>query len=82
MLTPSAPYMSEATLEKTPGWLNTSVSPGEEGVCVVYGHLNRNHLQILKDVTYGETINVTMPNGTVYCSTNQFGYDIIIQHYT
>ena len=61
-----APSVDEATLEKTPGWLNTSASPGEEGVCVVYGHRNRNHLQVLKDVTYGETIKVTMLNGTVY----------------
>ena len=61
-----APSVDEATLEKTPGWLNTSASPGEEGVCVVYGHRNRNHLQILKDVTYGETIKVIMPNGTIY----------------
>lgn len=61
-----APSVDEATLEKTPGWLNTSASPGEEGVCVVFGHRNRNHLQILKDVTYGESIKVTMPNGTVY----------------
>ncbi len=61
-----APSVDEATLEKNPGWLNTSVLPGEEGVCVVCGHRNRNHLQILKDVTYGETIKVTMPDGTVY----------------
>ncbi len=61
-----APSVDEATLEKTPGWLNTSASLGEEGVCVVYGHRNRNHLQILKDVTYGETITVTMPDGSVY----------------
>ena len=61
-----APSVDEATLEKTPGWLNTSASPGEEGVCVVYGHRNRNHLQILKDVTYGDKITVTMPNRTVY----------------
>ena len=61
-----APSVDEATLKKTPGWLNTSASPGEEGVCVVYGHRNRNHLQILKDVTYGETITVTMPDGSVY----------------
>lgn len=61
-----APSVDEATLEKTPGWLNTSASPGEEGVCVVYGHRNRNHLQILKEVTYGETIKVTMPNGMTY----------------
>lgn len=61
-----APSVDEATLEKTPGWLNTSAFPGEEGVCVVYGHRNRNHLQILKDVTYGDKITVTMPNGAVY----------------
>ena len=61
-----APSVDETTLEKTPGWLNTSASPGEEGVCVVYGHRNRNHLQILKDVTYGEAITVTMPDGSVY----------------
>ncbi len=61
-----APSVDEATLEKTPGWLNTSASPGEEGVCVVYGHRNRNHLQILKDVTYGDTLVVTMPDGNVY----------------
>lgn len=61
-----APSVDEATLEKTPGWQNTSASPGEEGVCVVYGHRNRNHLQILKDVTYGDTVTVTMPNGTAY----------------
>lgn len=61
-----APSVDEATLEKTPGWLNTSASPGEEGVCVVFGHRNRNHLQILKNVTYGEAIKVTMPNGTIY----------------
>lgn len=61
-----APSVDEATLEKNPGWLNTSASPGDEGICVVYGHRNRNHLQILKDVTYGETIKVTMPNGTIY----------------
>lgn len=61
-----APSVDEATLEKTPGWLNTSASPGEEGVCVVYGHRNRNHLQILKDITYGDAIVVTMPDGNVY----------------
>lgn len=61
-----APSVDEATLEKSPGWLNTSASPGEEGVCVVYGHRNRNHLQILKDVTYGDKITITMPNGAAY----------------
>ena len=33
--------VEESTLKKTPGWLTTSVLPGESGMCVVYGHRNR-----------------------------------------
>lgn len=46
------------TLEKTPGWLENSAYPGEEGTCVVYGHRNRNHLKALKKVKIGDTITV------------------------
>ena len=55
-----------STLDKAPGWLPTSAKPGKEGVCVVYGHRNRNHLLVLKDIDYGDTILVTMPNGKTY----------------
>ena len=55
-----------STLDKAPGWLPTSAKPGKEGVCVVYGHRNRNHLLVLKDIDYGDTILVTMPNGMTY----------------
>lgn len=55
-----------ATLEAHPGWLPTSAKPGKEGVCVVYGHRNRNHLLVLKDIDYGDTILVTMPDGKTY----------------
>ena len=55
-----------STLDKAPGWLPTSAKPGKEGVCVVYGHRNRNHLLVLKDIDYGDTILVTMPNGKNY----------------
>ena len=55
-----------STLDKAPGWLPTSAKPGKEGVCVVYGHRNRNHLLVLKDIDYGDEILVTMPNGTTY----------------
>ena len=55
-----------STLDKVPGWLPTSVKPGREGVCVVYGHRNRNHLLVLKDIDYGDEIVVTMPNGKTY----------------
>lgn len=54
------------TLEKTPGWLPTSAMPGKEGVCVVYGHRNRNHLLILKEIEIGDEIDVVMPDGKVY----------------
>ena len=51
--------VEESTLKKTPGWLTTSVLPGESGMCVVYGHRNRNHLKILEKVTIGDTITAT-----------------------
>lgn len=57
--------VDNATLDKTPGWLETSAYPGEDGVCVVYGHRNRNHFQVLKDIDFGDTITVTLANGTV-----------------
>lgn len=61
--------VEEKTLEKTPGWLTTSVLPGEDGMCVVYGHRNRNHLKVLENVERGDTITVTMDDGTVYTYT-------------
>ena len=51
--------VEESTLKETPGWLTTSVLPGENGMCVVYGHRNRNHLKILEKVTIGDTITAT-----------------------
>lgn len=57
--------VDNATLDKTPGWLETSAYPGEEGVCVIYGHRNRNHLRVLKDIDFGDTITVTLSDGTV-----------------
>lgn len=51
--------VGENTLEKTPGWLTTSALPGEDGMCVVYGHRNRNHLKILEKVTVGDIITAT-----------------------
>ena len=51
--------VEESTLKKTPGWLTTSVLPGEDGMCVVYGHRNRNHLKVLEKVTGGDIITAT-----------------------
>ena len=50
--------LNEETLEDTPGWLETSALPGDEGTCVIFGHRNRKHLKILKDVKLGETITI------------------------
>ena len=61
-----AKKIDEQTLEQSPGWLDSSAKPGKEGVCVVYGHRNRNHFQVLKDVDYGEAILITMPDGKTY----------------
>lgn len=71
--------VEEKTLEKTPGWLTTSALPGEDGMCVVYGHRNRNHFKVLEKVKHGDTITVTMDNSiypytvsdiTIYESTS------------
>ena len=56
--------VDESTLKKGPGWLETSALPGEEGVCVIYGHRNRNHLKALKDVEIGDVIQVKTSDGT------------------
>lgn len=61
--------VDEVTLDKTPGWLTTSASPGEDGMCVVYGHMNRTHLRVLEKVECGDAITATMPDGTVYTYT-------------
>ena len=60
--------VEESTLKKTPGWLTTSVLPGENDMCVVYGHRNRNHLKILEKVTVGDIITATK-DGIAYTYT-------------
>lgn len=58
--------VQESTLRKTPGWLPTSALPGQDGMCVVYGHRNRSHLRVLEKVELGDAIVVTMQDGTKY----------------
>lgn len=70
--------VEESTLKKTPGWLTTSVLPGENGMCVIYGHRNRNHLKILEKVTVGDTITATK-DGIAYTYTVS---DIVIYENT
>lgn len=54
------------TLEKSPGYLPSSALPGAEGTCAIYGHRNRNHFKVLKGAEVGDSIKVTMADGTVY----------------
>ena len=58
--------VDEKTLEKSPGYLPSSALPGAEGTCAIYGHRNRNHFKALKDAEIGDSIKVTMADGTVY----------------
>lgn len=58
--------VEEEMLKQHPGWLPSSAMPGEDGMCVVYGHRNRNHLRVLEDVKNGDTITVTMVDGVSY----------------
>ena len=55
--------VNEATLDKSPGWMENSAFPGEDGVCVIYGHRNRNHLRALKDVEIGDALTLKTANG-------------------
>jgi LPXTG-site transpeptidase (sortase) family protein len=49
--------VSETTLKKYIGWMESSAKPGETGVCVVLGHRNRQ-LRCLKDVVRGDVITI------------------------
>lgn len=51
------------TLARGPGWLPSSVYPGEEGTCIIYGHRNRTHLRILEKVNKGEEIQILLLSG-------------------
>jgi len=69
--------VDEKTLKKNPGWLESSALPGQDGMSVIYGHRNRSHFQVLEKVALGDTITVTMPDGTAftYTITSMTTYD-------
>lgn len=56
--------VDENTLDKDPGWMETSSAPGQDGMCVIYGHRNRTHLRILETVEAGDSVTATLPDGT------------------
>ena len=47
----------EETLKISPGWIPESAKPGQSGMCIIYGHRNRNHLKLLENVQIGDTIS-------------------------
>ena len=61
--------VDEKTLKKHPGWLESSALPGQDGMCVIYGHRNRSHFQVLEKVALGDTITATIPDGSIYTYT-------------
>ncbi|MGI6175180.1 MAG: class D sortase [Christensenellales bacterium] len=58
--------VDEKTLSKGPGWMETSALPGQDGMCIIYGHRNRTHLRILETVEAGDSITATLPDGSQY----------------
>ena len=58
--------VEESTLDKGPGWLETSAMPGQDGMCLVYGHRNASHLRILETVEAGDGVTVTLPDGAKF----------------
>jgi len=48
--------IDEETLKNGPGWMPDSVLPGEDGLSVILGHRNRNHLKIIENVRLGDEI--------------------------
>ncbi len=51
--------IDDKTLSRMPGWDAGSALPGGKGVCVIYGHRNREHLRLLKGIKEGETISIS-----------------------
>jgi LPXTG-site transpeptidase (sortase) family protein len=63
---PIAYGVDEKTLNKGPGWMETSALPGQDSMCVIYGHRNRTHFSILETVEAGDSITATLPDGSQY----------------
>ena len=55
--------IDEETLKNGPGWMPDSVLPGEDGMSVILGHRNRNHLKIIESVQAGDDISFRYLDG-------------------
>ena len=56
------PDIREDTLLKGPGWMPESALPGE-GMAVILGHRNRNHLLLIKKIKEGDTLTFSYADG-------------------
>ena len=48
--------IDEDTLAKAPGWMPESAAPGGNGMCVILGHRNRNHLKLIENTEVGDEV--------------------------
>lgn len=49
--------IDEETLKNGPGWMPESALPGDDGMSIILGHRNRNHLKIIENVQVGDGIS-------------------------
>lgn len=57
--------IDEETLKNGPGWMPVSALPGEDGMSVILGHRNRNHLKIIESVQVGDEISFRYLDGRI-----------------
>lgn len=55
--------INEETLKNGPGWMHDSALPGDDGMSVILGHRNRNHLKIIENVQVGDEISFRYLDG-------------------
>lgn len=55
--------IEEEILKNGPGWMPESNLPGDDGMSVILGHRNRNHLKIIEDVQVGDEISFCYLDG-------------------
>lgn len=55
--------IDEETLKNGPGWMPESALPGDDGMSIILGHRNRNHLKIIENVQVGDGISFCYLDG-------------------
>ena len=55
--------IDEEILKNGPGWMPDSALPGDDGMSVIFGHRNRNHLKIIENVQVGDEISFCYLDG-------------------